>query len=128
MAATAGRTPPPALQMGKHRKAAGGLVQGLAGGPGGGRGLHIPLEGRLLLFVFLNFFMFIFERQRENVSRGGAERERETQNLNLLQALSCQHRARRGARTHTPRDRDRNAHPSEPPRCSREAFFFNKLE
>ena len=34
------------------------------------------------------------------------QREWETQNPKQLQAASCQHRARRGARTHGPRDRD----------------------
>ena len=33
------------------------------------------------------------------------QRERETQTPNRLQALSCQHRALHGARTHGPRDR-----------------------
>ena len=50
------------------------------------------------------------------------QRERETQNLNRLQALSCQHRARRGARTHELWDHDlslsrtlnRLSHPGAP--------------
>ena len=37
---------------------------------------------------------------------GGAEREGDTQSENRLQAPSHQPRARRGARTHGPRDRD----------------------
>ena len=40
------------------------------------------------------------------MSRGGGERGRH-RIRNRLQALSCQHRARRGARTPRPRDRDR---------------------
>ena len=37
---------------------------------------------------------------------GEEQRERETQNQSRLHALSCQHRARRGARTREPRDHD----------------------
>ena len=74
-----------------------------------------------LLFFFLIFFnVYLFLRQRETEHERGRVRERETQNLK--QALSCQHRARRGARTHGPRDHDlsrsrplnRLSHPGAP--------------
>ena len=56
--------------------------------------------------------MFIFERmrererekERENMSGGGPRRRQRIGSR--LQAPSCQHRARRGARTHKPRDHD----------------------
>ena len=44
-------------------------------------------------------------RQRQSMNGGGSERGRHGIR-NRLQALSCQHRARRGARTHGPRDHD----------------------
>ena len=72
-------------------------------------------------FQFLKY-LFIFEKETQSTSRGGAERERETQILKRLQAPSCQHRARRGARTHEPPDGDlsrtqtlnRLSHPGAP--------------
>ena len=58
------------------------------------------------------------------MSREGAERERETQNRiqSKVQALSCQHRAQSGPRTHEPQDHDlsqsrifkRLSHPGAP--------------
>ena len=48
------------------------------------------------------FLMFIFERQTER-EQGGAVRGRH-RIRSRLQTLSCQHRARRGARTHDLRD------------------------
>ena len=53
-------------------------------------------------------FIFIFERERERqgMSERGSERKRKTQNLKRLQALSCQHQAQRGARTHMLWDHD----------------------
>ena len=51
--------------------------------------------------------MFIyFLGQRESMNGGGAEREGDTESEIRLQALSHQPRARRGARTPRPRDRD----------------------
>ena len=51
--------------------------------------------------------MFIFEREGETEHKWerGSERGRH-RITSRLQALSCQHRARRGARTHRPRDHD----------------------
>ena len=53
--------------------------------------------------TFLNFFLvylFIFERDRDS-RRGKEQKERETHRIqSRLQALSCQHRARHGARIH----------------------------
>ena len=59
--------------------------------------------------VFINCFscLFIFERQRETEHEQGRGRERGGHRTrSRLQAPSCRHRARRGARTHGPRDRD----------------------
>lgn len=68
--------------------------------------------------------MFIFERERErerqSMSWGGAEKEQRI--WSRLQALSCQHRARCGARTHEPQYHDlswsltlyRQSHPGAP--------------
>ena len=55
------------------------------------------------------FVLFCFERASTCVSEGGAEREREGGRHRIrsrLQAPSCQHRARRGARIHGPQDYD----------------------
>ena len=65
-------------------------------------------------------------RQREIEHEWGRVRERGRHSIrNRLQALSCQHRARRGARTHRPRDHDpsrsrplnRLSHPGAPTCC-----------
>ena len=63
----------------------------------------------LLLLLLLTFLVFIFEKERQrekerererpDTSGGGAERRRH-RIWNRLQALTCQHRARRGAPTH----------------------------
>ena len=51
----------------------------------------------------LNSFKFIFQKPiQKKETRKGRERGRE----NLKQAPHCQHRARRGARTHEPRNHD----------------------
>ena len=63
------------------------------------------------------------ERERETEHEQGRGRERGRHRIpSRLQALSCQHRARRGARTHGPRDHDlsrsqtlnRLSHPGAP--------------
>ena len=68
--------------------------------------------------------MFIFERDRETQCEQGRGRERGRHRIRSgLQAPSCQHRARHGARTHGPRDRalsrsrtlDRLSHPDARP-------------
>ena len=92
------------------------------------------LSNRLLLLLYLSphltlhhcQLIFIHSwpalmRQRESMSMGGAERRRHSVQYRL-QALSCQHRAQRGARTHKPRDHDlsrsgtlnRLSHPGAP--------------
>ena len=96
------------------------------------------LVGGLLLFadkmphIFKNFLMFIYlsERERESPSKGcrqGRGRERGRHRIqSRLQALSCQHRAPHGARTHEPRDHDLSwsralnwlSHPGTPTLCS----------
>ena len=43
--------------------------------------------------------MFIFERERERERQ--TDRQTPTQTLKQAQALNCQHRAQRGARTQT---------------------------
>ena len=75
-----------------------------------------------ILFYFILFFnVYFWDRERQSMNGGGSERE--THRIwNRLQALSCQHRARRGARIHGPRDRDlsrsrtlnRLSHPGAP--------------
>ena len=63
----------------------------------------------IYLFILIFFLMFIFERERERETehewRRGRERGRH-RIQSRLQALSCQHRTRRGAGTHQPRDHD----------------------
>ena len=76
------------------------------------------------LFFFLIFNVYLFLRQRETEHERGRGREREgdTESEAGLQAPSHQPRARRGARTHGPRDRDlsrsrtlnRLSHPGAP--------------
>ena len=55
--------------------------------------------------MFLYFWYRERERERESMSRGGAERGQH-RIQSRLQALSCQHRAQRGAQTHKPWDHD----------------------
>ena len=62
-----------------------------------------------LFFFFFNFFfnVYLFLRQRETQHEGGRVRESGRHRIrSRLQALSHQPRARRGARTRGPRDRD----------------------
>ena len=56
-------------------------------------------------YFFSTFIYFFGDRERQSMSGGGPERGRPRIG-SRLQAPSCQHRARRGARTHGPRDRD----------------------
>ena len=61
------------------------------------------------IHVRLNFFflMFIYFWNRETEHEWGRGRERGRHRIkSRLQALSCQHRAQRGARTHKPWDHD----------------------
>ena len=61
------------------------------------------------IFFILKFFfnVYLFLRQRETEHEQGRGRERGRHRIgSRLQALSHQPRARRGARTHRPRDRD----------------------
>ena len=58
-----------------------------------------------LRFFFFNVYLFLGQRETEHERGRGRERGRH-RNGNRLQALSHQPRARRGARTHGPRDRD----------------------
>ena len=51
-----------------------------------------------LFLLFFKVFKTYFERDKDSMSVGGAEREGERENPK--QALCCQHRARRRARTH----------------------------
>ena len=55
--------------------------------------------------IFFSTFIYFWDRERQSMNGGGAERGRHRIG-NRLQALSHQPRARRGARTHGPRDRD----------------------
>ena len=56
-------------------------------------------------FFFFNFLMFLFISETEHEQRRGRERGRH-RIWSRLQALSCRHRARRGARTHKLWDHD----------------------
>ena len=75
------------------------------------------------LFLFFLMFLFIFESERETEHEQGRSRERGRHRIrSRLQAPSCQHRARCGARTHEPWDHDlsrsqtlnRLSHPGAP--------------
>ena len=60
-----------------------------------------------MAIFFFNFNVYLFLRQRETEHEQGWGRERGRHRTEgRLQALSHQPRARRGARTHGPRDRD----------------------
>ena len=61
------------------------------------------------MWFFLTSFMFILERERERETeyKWGRDRERQGDTMwSRLQALSCQHRARRRAWTHELQDMD----------------------
>ena len=71
---------------------------------------HLPVCGNILLrekrhnvYIFFNFFLtfihFLRDTGRQSMSGKGAERGRH-RIQSRLQALRCQHRARRRARTH----------------------------
>ena len=65
---------------------------------------QLPLPWIVIVIIILTLtFIYIWEREHASMSRGGAEREGDTESE---AAPSCQHRARRGAQTHDPRDRD----------------------
>ena len=72
-----------------------------------------------MFFFFLN--VYFWDRERQSMNGGRSERGRH-RIRNRLQALSCQHRAWRGARTHGPQDHDlsrsrplnRLSHPGTP--------------
>ena len=54
-------------------------------------------------FPFFNVYLLL----RDRAQAGEGQREKGRHRIrNRLQALSCQHRARRGVRTHDPRDHD----------------------
>ena len=66
-----------------------------------------PRDVNITILIFLTFYLFL--RQRETEHEQGRGRERGRHRIgSRLQALSHQPRARRGARTHGPRDRDLN--------------------
>ena len=87
--------------------------------------LLIVLIMVFFLFIYLKkfflTFIYFWDRERQSMNGGGSERGRH-RIWNRLQALSCQHRAWRGARTHGPRDHDlsrsrplnRLSHPGSP--------------
>ena len=58
-----------------------------------------------ILFYFILMLIYFWERQTECKLGRGRERGRH-RIWSRLQALSCQHRARHGARTHEPYDHD----------------------
>ena len=74
--------------------------------------LRAPKSNAIKLYFFfclkkIFFNIYLFLRQRETEHEWGRVRERGRHRIgNRLQALSCQHRAQRGAPTHEPGDRD----------------------
>ena len=54
---------------------------------------------------YIHSCVYFWDRERQSMNGGGSERGRQ-RIWNRLQALSCQHRARHGARTHGPWDHD----------------------
>ena len=74
----------------------------------------------LFYFILIFFNVYLFLRQREMEHERGRVRERGRHRIwSRLQALSCQHRARRGAQTHGPWDHDLSwsqtlSHPGAP--------------
>ena len=86
--------------------------------------MSLDTSSAVLFGFFHNFFnIYLFLRQRETEHEWGRGRERGRHRIrNRLQALSCQHRARHGPRTHGPRDHDlsrsrtliRLSHPGAP--------------
>ena len=85
-------------------------------------------------FSFFKFFlMFINFWERDSMNGGGSERGRH-RIWSRLQALSCQHRVRCGARTHGPWDHDlsrcwmlnRLSHPGAAPTW-RKNFYWEEL-
>ena len=82
-----------------------------------------PSASVILLFFVFNVYSFLRQRETEH-ERGGSERGRH-RIWNRLQALSCQHKAQRGARTHRLWDHDlsrsqmlnRPSHPGAPLQC-----------
>ena len=75
------------------------------------------------ILLFFNAYLFLSDREREREHEQGRGRERGRHRIgSRLQAPSRHHRARHGARTHGPRDRDlsrsrmlnRLSHPGAP--------------
>ena len=71
------------------------------------RGPARPRNSSLIYSLFKNVYLFLRtrerERKRERAHKKGRGRERGRHRiLSRLQALSCQHRAQRGAQTHKP--------------------------
>ena len=71
----------------------------------GWRVSFIPLTLSFFNFFFKFIYLLLREREREHTN-WGRDRERRHRIWSRLQALSCQPRGRRGARTHEPWDRD----------------------
>ena len=80
------------------------------------------MSAHFSVFLLKFFDVYLFLKERETECEHGRGAEKETQNPKRIQALSCQHRARRGARTGKPRDHDlsrsqrptRLSHPGAP--------------
>ena len=92
--------------------------------------LDLPVNNASCIF----FNVYFWERDR--VWAGGGDRERERGRHRIwsrLQALSCQHRGRRGAQTHGPQDHDLRwsqtlnqlSHPGAPISCVLLIFSFS---
>ena len=86
-------------------------------------------------YFFFNVYLFLGQRETEHERARGRERGRH-RIRNRLQALSCQHRARRGARTHGPWDHDlsrswtlnRPSHPGTPFNVYLFIFFLRERQ
>ena len=69
--------------------------------------INIPISRVFIFFLIFFFNVYLFLGQRETEHERGRGRERGRYRIGKrLQALSHQPRARRGARTNGPRDRD----------------------
>ena len=118
-------------ERGRHR--IGSRLQALSHQPRAQRGAwtHGPRDLDLSWSQTFNrlshpgspMFIYFWERERQSMSKGRTEKEGDRIG-SRLQALSCQHRARHGARTHELWDHDLSW--SWPPGAPMSKMFLNK--
>ena len=124
---TQNRKQPPGSEPSAQSPTRGSNSRTARSWPGWSRTINRLRHPGAPMFIYLkkNFFfnVYLFLRQRETEHERGRVRERGRHRIwNRLQALSGQHRARRGARTHRPWDHDlsrswllnRLSHPGTP--------------